>query len=71
MPAKTEGMPKMLAAHVHALLVQTGMTKTAKKFEGEFGGEVRRERGALTCECALAHMAGGPAVREVPVHAGR
>ena len=44
MPAKTEGMPKLLAAHVHALLVQTGMAKTAKKFEGEFGGEVRRAR---------------------------
>lgn len=47
MPAKTEGMPKLLAAHVHALLVQTGMAKTAKKFEGEFGGEVRREEGRL------------------------
>lgn len=44
MPAreKAEGMPKLLAAHVHALLVQTGLAKTAKKFESEFGSEVRR-----------------------------
>ena len=51
MPAKNkeEGMPQMLAAYVHALLVQTGMTKTAKKFESEFDGEVsaRLSQGVL------------------------
>lgn len=34
-------MPPHLAAHVHALLLQTGLTKTAKKLESEFGEEVR------------------------------
>jgi len=33
-------MEPMLAAHVHALLLQTGMGKTAKKFESEFDSEV-------------------------------
>ena len=42
MPSKiAEGMPPHLAAHVHALLLQTGLTKTAKKLESEFGEEVR------------------------------
>ena len=34
------GMTPHLAAHVHALLVKTGLSKTAKKFEAEFEGEV-------------------------------
>jgi hypothetical protein len=42
MPSKVaQEMPALLAAHVHALLVQTGLSKTAKKFESEFAGEVR------------------------------
>ena len=39
--AKAQGMPKLLAAHVHDLLVHTGFAKTAKKFESEYDDEVR------------------------------
>ena len=35
------GMTPHLAAYVHALLVETGLIKTAKKFEAEFEGQVR------------------------------
>jgi len=60
MPSKANAMPALLGAHVHALLVQAGMDKTAKKFESEFDGELPEIEGMMLMELYEKHLAPPP-----------
>ena len=71
MPASTAEasavMPAGLAAHLHALLVATGMGKTAKKFASEFDGELTGTaelQGTTLLELYEAHLAPPPAAKK-------
>ena len=71
MPASTAEasavMPAGLAAHLHALLVATGMGKTAKKFASEFDGELTGTAelsGTTLLELYEAHLAPPPAAKK-------